>query len=66
MKQGWSFLNFWRKPLPLSVNCWRGGLPIEGEQEGESQPFRGWKGWGGTYSRSFRIHLPSVTEELTN
>jgi hypothetical protein len=40
----WSFLNLWRKPLSLSVNCWRGGVPIEGEQEGESQPFRGWKG----------------------
>ena len=40
----WSFLNLWRKPLSLGVNCWRGGVPIEGEQEGESQPFRGWKG----------------------
>jgi len=30
--------------LLLSVICWRSGAPIEGEQEGESQPFRGWKG----------------------
>jgi hypothetical protein len=40
----WCFLNFLRTPLSLSVNCWRGGVPIEGEQEGESRPFRGRKG----------------------
>ncbi len=28
----------------MSVICWRSGVPIESEQEGESQPFRGWKG----------------------
>ncbi len=37
-------LNFMRTPLSLSVNCWRGGEPIEGEQGGESRPFRGRKG----------------------
>jgi hypothetical protein len=37
-------LIFGEKPLSLSVHCWRGGVPIEGEQEGEGQPFRGWKG----------------------
>jgi hypothetical protein len=25
----WSFMNFWRKPLSLSVRCWRSGVPIE-------------------------------------
>jgi hypothetical protein len=40
----WSFRSFWRTPLSMSVNCWRSWGPIEGEQEGESQPFRGWKG----------------------
>ena len=44
MKQGWSFPNLWTKPLSLSVNCWRGGVPIEGEQGGESQALRGLKG----------------------
>ncbi len=28
----------------MSVIRWRSGVPIEGEQEGEGQPFRGWKG----------------------
>ncbi len=28
----------------LSEICWRSGVPIEGEQEGESRPFRGRKG----------------------
>ncbi len=28
----WGFLNFMRTPLFLSVNCWNGGVPIEGEQ----------------------------------
>ena len=28
----------------LSETCWSSGVPIEGEQEGEGQPFRGWKG----------------------
>ena len=30
--------------MSLSVNCWRGGEPIEGERGGESRPFRGRKG----------------------
>ncbi len=46
MKQGWSFLNLWRKPLSLSVNCWRGGVPIEGEQEGKARPLEARRGWG--------------------
>jgi|GEM_PF-2042599 len=29
----------------LSETCWSSGVPIEGEQEGESQPFSGWKGY---------------------
>ena len=32
------------KPLSLSVICYKSGVPIEGEQEGESRPFRGRKG----------------------
>jgi len=40
----WCFLNFWRIPLSMSVNCWRGGEPIEGERGGENRPFRGRKG----------------------
>ncbi len=31
-------------PLFLSVIGWRSEVPIEGEQEGESRPFRGRKG----------------------
>ncbi len=23
-------MNFWRKPLSISVSCWRSGIPIEG------------------------------------
>jgi hypothetical protein len=30
--------------LFLSADSWRGGVPIEGKQEGEGQAFRGWKG----------------------
>ena len=26
----WGFMNFRRKPLSLSVSCWRSGLPNEG------------------------------------
>ncbi len=36
--------SFWRTPLFLSANCWRGGVPIEGKQGGESRSFRGRKG----------------------
>jgi hypothetical protein len=25
----WSFMNFWRKPLSMSVSCWRSEVPIE-------------------------------------
>ena len=39
-----SFLNLWRKPLSLSVNCWRGGVPIEGEQEGKASPLEAGRG----------------------
>jgi len=28
----WSYLNFWKTSLSLSVHCLIGGLPIEGEQ----------------------------------
>jgi hypothetical protein len=30
--------------LSMSIFCGRCGVPIEGEQEGESHLFRGWKG----------------------
>jgi hypothetical protein len=40
----WSFLSFKGTPLSMSEICRRSGVPIEGKQEGEGQPFRGWKG----------------------
>ncbi len=40
----WSFRSFKGILLSLSVIYWRSGVPIEGEQGGEGQPFRGWKG----------------------
>ena len=33
-----------RTPLSMSEICWRSGVPIEGEREGESRPFGGRKG----------------------
>jgi hypothetical protein len=31
-------------PVFLNETCWSSGVPIEDEQEEESQPFSGWKG----------------------
>jgi hypothetical protein len=42
--QYWSFLSFKGTPLSMSEICRRSGVPIEGKQKGEGQPFRGWKG----------------------
>jgi len=44
----------------LSVNCWRGGEPIEGERGGESRPFRGRKGKVFPACESRKGHLKSA------
>jgi hypothetical protein len=56
-------------PLFLSVICWKSGVPFEGEQEGESRPFRGRKGqvfpageprkghFGGIEAKKWRSHI---------
>jgi|GEM_PF-3383355 len=38
------FPHFLWNPMFLSEICWSSGVPIEGEQKGENQPFSGWKG----------------------
>jgi hypothetical protein len=48
---------FWRTPLILIANSWRDGASIEGEQEGEGQPFRGWKGKAFTTCEPRKGHL---------
>ncbi len=47
MKQGWSFLNLWRKPLSLSVKCWRGGVyPSRVTRKGKASPLEAGRGSG--------------------
>lgn len=39
-----AFSEFLGNPYVSERNLLEQGGPIEGEQEGETQPFRGWKG----------------------
>ena len=54
----WSFLNLWRKPLSLSVNCWRGGgYPSRVSRKGKASPLEAGRG---------RYSPPASPERVTS